>query len=371
MSNALSAEDFLKQLVAIRSFSGEEREAAEFVVAQMKELGYREAYIDSAGNAVGKWGAPSAHRIYLVGHIDTVRGVLPVEISIRDGSRILHGRGSVDAKGPFATFVQAVARLDAAEGVEFTVIGAVEEEAASSKGARQVLRDFEQPACVVIGEPSNTLGLTLGYKGRLQAEYSVTRPMTHRAHDHVSSPELAFGLHSRLLEYVASVNEGFTNAFDPLDYHIQTLNTSSDGLSESVCMQFGFRLGLSFSPDELEAKVREILEEHALISDPSVVHELEVFGKERAVVSDKNSALAKALRAAIRAQGGTPRMYRKTGTSDMNVLATEWNCPMIAYGPGDSALDHTPEEHIIVADYSTAIDILAATLTGLSESLAG
>ena len=44
-------------------------------------------------------------KIVLLGHIDTVPGEIPVRVE--DG--VLHGRGSVDAKGPLATFVAAAA----------------------------------------------------------------------------------------------------------------------------------------------------------------------------------------------------------------------------------------------------------------------
>ncbi|MCB0360215.1 MAG: M20/M25/M40 family metallo-hydrolase, partial [Bdellovibrionales bacterium] len=64
--------------------------------------------------------------------------------------------------------------------------------------------------------------------------------------------------------------------------------------------------------------------------------------------------------------GGEPRLFLKTGTADMNVLAAGWpSCPMVAYGPGDSALDHTPNEHLPVADYQRAQNILRSALEAL------
>lgn len=50
----------------------------------------------------------------------------------------------------------------------------------------------------------------------------------------------------------------------------------------------------------------------------------------------------------------------KKGTSDMNTLATTWRgVPMVAYGPGDSALDHTDEERIGAEEYRAARSLLA------------
>jgi LysW-gamma-L-lysine carboxypeptidase len=60
----------------------------------------------------------------------------------------------------------------------------------------------------------------------------------------------------------------------------------------------------------------------------------------------------------------------KTGTSDMNVVAPVWKCPIVAYGPGDSSLDHTPDEHLELDEYWKAVQVLEQTLrayTGVQE----
>ena len=98
----------------------------------MKSLGYDNAFIDDAGNAVGVIGQ-GPNQIVLLGHIDTVPG----EIQIEQDGILLYGRGSADAKGPLACFVDAVAKVGVKEGWQFVVIGAVEEER-DSEGARFV-----------------------------------------------------------------------------------------------------------------------------------------------------------------------------------------------------------------------------------------
>ena len=62
--------------------------------------------------------------------------------------------------------------------------------------------------------------------------------------------------------------------------------------------------------------------------------------------SPKKTSLGPPFLRAIRAEGGTPRFTLKLGTSDMTIVGPAWNCPMVTYGPGDAALDHTPEERI-------------------------
>ena len=358
----LSQNDFLYELVSCPSVYTREKEVAELSVRQMAALGFRDVHRDAAGNAVGFWGSAGAKRqLMLLGHIDTVPGEIPVRIE-RDGDdEILHGRGAVDAKAPFATFVQAVSQLDRGIPAEIIVVGAVEEEASSSKGAHQVLQDFEEPDGVIIGEPSNTSGITLGYKGRLLAELSISRTMTHSAHQHVSAAEAGIAFHLRVQSMVEKLNEGKDGIFAPLDYSVQSFQTQANGFSESANVKLGFRLGPSFTPSGLEETLRDLHRAHR-----ESIGDIRFLGHEIPVRFDKKNRLATALRAAMRAEGVTPRHLHKTGTSDMNVLASKWGCPMVAYGPGDSALDHTPEEHIKLGDYQRAIRILYGALTRLA-----
>ncbi|MBI5963617.1 MAG: M20/M25/M40 family metallo-hydrolase [Chloroflexi bacterium] len=67
----------------------------------------------------------------------------------------------------------------------------------------------------------------------------------------------------------------------------------------------------------------------------------------------------------MRSQGGEPRFVYKTGTADLNIVAPVWKCPAVVYGPGDSALDHTPNEHINLDDYQKAVYVLTEALKRL------
>ena len=86
------------------------------------------------------------------------------------------------------------------------------------------------------------------------------------------------------------------------------------------------------------------------------------------VMMSPRTAAARAFRAAIRKRGGEPHLLRTTGTSDMNVYAKAWDCPMVTYGPGDSDLDHAPNEHLPLEEYDHAVAVLKdATQTLLEE----
>jgi len=79
----------------------------------------------------------------------------------------------------------------------------------------------------------------------------------------------------------------------------------------------------------------------------------------------KNSRLVRAFLWAIRAAGGQPSFVLKTGTADMNVVAPAWGCPALAYGPGDSSLDHTPNGHVLLSEYGRAVSVVGEALRGL------
>jgi LysW-gamma-L-lysine carboxypeptidase len=53
------------------------------------------------------------------------------------------------------------------------------------------------------------------------------------------------------------------------------------------------------------------------------------------------------------------------------VVGPAWQCPILAYGPGDSALDHTPNEHVNLTEYWLAVQVLAQALRNLALLLPG
>ena len=344
---------FLETLLSIPSPTGQEEAVATYLVEQMARLGF-ETRRDEAGNAVGTIGNRQAGReIVLLGHMDTVPGEVPVR---REGGR-LHGRGAVDAKGPLAAFVLAAARAaEKLDSARVTVIGAVEEEG-DARGARHLAQTMPPPWCAIIGEPSGWEGITLGYKGVLSLEYRLAQPAGHSAGREPTAAERAVGFWNRLAQHTETVNEGESGRFHTLDPALRAFNTSSDGLNDGVTMQITTRIPPGVDIADLRERLdgwRDGAELRFSASDPPIR-------------SEKNTPPVRALLRSIRAGGGKPRFKLKTGTSDMNVVSPAWRCPIVAYGPGDSSLDHTPREFIEIEEYQRAIEVLARALESLAE----
>jgi LysW-gamma-L-lysine carboxypeptidase len=129
--------------------------------------------------------------------------------------------------------------------------------------------------------------------------------------------------------------------------------TSDDGLSVEATMEVQFRVPPSLTVDE----VREVADGE--LNGGTVRWHDEV----PPVMQSPRTELARAFRVAIREEDGDPRLLRKTGTADMNLFASAWSCPMVTYGPGDSDLDHAPDEHLPLAEFDRATAVLESVTT--------
>ena len=354
--SACTIPETLLGLVQAFSPSGEEKTAVDFLVRRMKALNYSRAYTDEAGNAMGVMGKGS-RQIVLLGHIDTVPGEIPVRLE--DG--LLFGRGSVDAKGALAAFTDAAAAVGPVEGWQFIVIGAVGEEK-DSDGARFVAPLYH-PEYAIIGEPSRWDRITLGYKGSAWARVSLRRSMTHTAGQGESVCEAAVKAWEAIAAWASRYNAGLPRSFDQVLPTLRGMDSGGDGFEEWASLQIGTRLPLEMPPEKWYEQLRGIpgVKGVAGLSIEPTGFSIPAYQAE------KNTALVRAFLAGIRGEGGQPGFVLKTGTADLNIVAPGWKCPALAYGPGDSTLDHTPEEHLSIDEHQKAVLVLQSVLRRLSK----
>jgi [amino group carrier protein]-lysine/ornithine hydrolase len=338
-------------LVERYSPSGQEKAAVDWLVKRMANLGFGGAFADPAGNAVGVMG-DGPRQVILLGHIDTVPGEIPVRVE----EDSLYGRGSVDAKGPLAAFVDAVATTGALPGWQFVVIGAVDEEG-DSTGARSIVEEY-RPDYVIVGEPSHWERITMGYKGSAWAEITLRQAMAHSARQSESACEQAVAVWSGIQSWARSYNAGQERVFDQLQVSLRGLSSGEDGFEEWACLRVGARLPLAFPPEAWYARLEDLALGARAQRNGFAIPAYQV---------DKNTALVRTFLAGIRSAGGQPGFLLKTGTADLNIVAPAWGCPALAYGPGDSALDHTPGEHIQLSEYAQAVLVLQAALKELCK----
>jgi LysW-gamma-L-lysine carboxypeptidase len=347
-------------LVRNYSPSGQEAGAVGWLVDRMDALGYTGAYVDKTGNAVGLMGE-GATQIVLLGHIDTVPGEIPVRICETGNDTNLYGRGTVDAKSPLAAFVDAVARVGPILGVQLVVIGGIDEER-ESIGARAIVNTY-QPAYAIIGEPSRWDRITLGYKGSAWADVTVQRPMTHRANRAETAPEIAIGIWTQVQVWAATFNQGQARVFDQVTPTLSGFSSRQGSFVETATLNIGVRLPQGLNPTDWYRQLKAFASGAGGEVHPTGFP-ISAYRAER------KSLLVRAFSGGIRAAGGRPGFVVKTGTADLNIVAPVWGCPAVAYGPGDSSLDHTPDEHVSLDEFNRSVCVLQAVLQRLANQIA-
>lgn len=341
----------LQDLVSIPSLSRQESEAVTFLRGAMAARGFQ-IQPSPAGNAIGTIGSGAKH-IILLGHIDTVPGAIPVRIENGE----LWGRGAVDAKGPLATFVAAASAAAPDLKARITVVGAVGEEAIHSLGASEIAT-WDAPDFCIIGEPSSWDSLCLGYRGSLSLLYRAEASMRHTAGPGESIGETAVTFWNALVSEADARNAGVKGSFDQIGLSLRAFNTHSDGLTESADLSIGIRLPAGLDVPDLLGRIEQL----AAAGNATITIE----GLQEGYRTTKQSKLVPPFLRAIREEGGSPTFKVKLGTSDMNVVGPVWKCPIAAYGPGDSSLDHTPDERIVLDEYLRAIRVLSRVLASFS-----
>ena len=342
------ARELLVTLVETPSVSGDEAACAQRLLDFFAEHG-RAAWTDDVGNVH----APTDSGVLLTSHIDTVPGQIPVRVAETDaGETALWGRGSVDAKGPLTAM--AVAAVET--GASF--LGVVGEET-DSRGARHAVETRDAPEAVVNGEPSGWDAITLGYRGIVSGTYTATTESTHTASPEPNAVQAAIDWYTRVETALQPKSED-TALFERVTCTPCSVEggPSDDGMAVDATMDVSIRV----PPDESVETVTQRVEKATEAGSVEWTDGIE------SVMESPRTPVARAFRVAIRDAGGDPTLLRKTGTSDMNVFAEAWDCPMVTYGPGDAALDHTPNEHLVLSAFDRAVGVLTDATAQLVET---
>ena len=357
------AVEFLKEIVEIYSPTGQEKEVSYYIASFLEELRFKNVEVDEIWNVSADVteGSPT---VYLIGHIDTVAGRLPVKF---DGEK-LYGRGVVDAKGSFATFVMA-AYLLKEEGFEggLKVVGVVDEEG-TGKGIRRFAERFPRPDYAVFGEPSGPNHITVGYKGRIQLTIRVETQTYH-----ASAPWIGPNALQEILKAYAAIKRA-ANSFD------RSKRPGFDCISTCATI---LKAGNSINVTPGEAELTVDIRIPPYVKAGNIAESLKdaVFGaglevKKFNVSIDEateayeikpNSPLVRAFqRGVYRVLGRPAKLVRKTGTGDMNYYGGVVGAPSLTVGPGNPALSHTPREVINIMEYINYIKIVKEALKELS-----
>lgn len=347
---------FLKSFVEIYSPHGDEDEASDFLYRAMKDLGLKTERTE-LGNVVGEIGE-GGPIIFLCGHMDTVKGRLPVKLT----DNKLYGRGAVDAKSALAAMIMAASRFSRSSNIGKIIVAAVVDEEGHSKGIRELIKKDIKADYAIFGEPSHLKNITVGYKGTLSIHVNIETCGGHSSNPLISNAiEEAIKLWSNIKEnFRKYIKKSFRSSI------ICSINGFSNiGLGKAT-IHLNFRYPDKEDLNRIREELNRIKKEFnsadhvkADIVEDELCHPYN---------SDKKSILVSALQKAIKmVTGEDALLISKTGTGDMNIFGAVYGIPTVTYGPGDSRLDHTADEAIDLEEYLKSIDVLECCIRTLFD----
>ena len=358
---------FLTNLLGIYSPSGKEQDIANFLAEAMKKMGF-EVGIDAVGNVIGVIGNGEPV-ILLCGHMDTVAGHVPLRVE--EGK--IYARGAVDAKGPLAALVMAA--TEAAKEPNFNgkiLIASVVEEEATSRGVRHLITQGIKADYAIFGEPSGVENITIGYKGQIQLKI-MCRTQT----GHSSTPWLFENALEKAYELWGQIKAACPYpSLEPEETPFNAITVCLvrivGGRGNSVIpyeaeMNLDVRVPIQFTTAQVYEQMSKIIANYQS-ANPKVNIKATVLDTVEPFEVTKASPLVHVLSSSVRKVLNKPAtLLRKTGTGDMNILGKAMNIPVVTYGPGESHLDHTLDEHIDISEYLDAIQVYKETLLRLAE----
>lgn len=374
--NQTACIDFLRDLVRIRSYSGDEGEIAARVADEMRKLGFHQVYRDRAGNIVGRVGK-GTQRLLFDGHMDTV-GIGnpatwqddPFSGQVQEG--MLYGRGSVDMKSGLAAMIYGVRALldaDALPKGEVVVAAVVQEEPAEGVAIRSLIDDEGLwPSFVVLGEPTN-LEIALGHRGRVELLVSTEGRACHG-----SAPELGenalyaaskviFGIEllAGQLGEDPKLGKG-SIAVTGIDCPSGSRNMVPDHCELIIDR----RLTLGETRERAVSEIHQILQREGVRGDVRVaMRETRTYTGhiDRGLeyyppwLMPEDSPLVKAAARGVERALEHKSKLRVWGFStDGAYTRGEAGIPTVGFGPGDDRLAHTANEQVRVADVLLAVE---------------
>lgn len=385
---------FLQEMIRIPSItnSPQELQAAQRAVAEMQSLGFDDAWCDAKGNAIGLYrgtspsGTQRGPAWLLLTHVDIVSvGDLslwkhpPFEAVVENG--LVHGRGSVDIKGPLAAQIYSVARLiQSGERPpnDIVVLAAVEEETAG-QGAEYFVNHLplQTPAgetiqlgACVVGEPSSNR-VMLGHRG--VARFLLTfQGSAHHASRAIAENNPYFALGT----FLERLSEARLRNHHILGYSTiaPTMIHADSGSQNVTPNRVQLILDWRFST-ESEAEMRAILDElcaglnvqfktwapwtHGelipLFAGPSGQNSPGFFiEREHPLVTLLDATLR-----SVNPSAPAPDVWRFATDGR---FFSDRGIPTVGFGPGNELLAHTTDEAIGVDEIATHIEVLTRLL---------
>jgi putative selenium metabolism hydrolase len=384
LQHAASLQDpmvaFLRELIAIKSLSGQEEAVVRRVQAEMQTLGFDEVRIDTLGNILGRIGNGS-RVLAFDAHLDTVDvtdsdqwSCDPFVGKTSDGC--VFGRGAVDQKAGVAAMVYAgklIKDLGLARNSQVWMVGSVMEEDCDGLCWHHILKEkVLSPELVVCTEPTG-LSISRGQRGRMEIRVQVTGRSSHG-----SMPERGDNAIYKILpavEAVRDLNErlladSFLGKGTCSVTWIRSAGPSLCAVPDRAEMHIDRRLTQGETRDSALREVNQALQDAGVVAEVrTLVYEepswtRRVYPMEKYYptwVMPENHGVIRAAQTTFRDLfASEPRIGRWTFSTNGVVINGLHGVPCLGFGPGREDLAHSPDEHVPVAEVVKACAFYAA-----------
>lgn len=381
---------FLRDIVAIQSFSCQEENVVRRIAQEMEAVGFDEVRLDAVGNVIGRIGSGPV-KIMFDNHIDTVgvgdpsswEGRDPFDPRLEDGS--IWGRGVVDEKAAMASTVYAakiIKELGLGDQCTIWVVGsAIEEDCDGATQLHLIQNEGIRPDYVILGEPTD-LDVYRGHRGRVEMTVTVKGRSAHAAHCHKGISALYKA--APILLDIEKLNDRLavddflgkgTITASFMDVKTPSLNSVPDAaviyLDRRLTVGETKELALEeirSLPSIGDAKV-ELLQYEAEAWTGKKVEQEKYFPTW--VLDEDHDLVQAAVEAVAAARGSQPKISRWVFSTNGVATMGRLGIPTIGFAPGLEDLAHTTREYIKVDDLLTATIGAALLPEALAKRVSG
>jgi putative selenium metabolism hydrolase len=371
---------FLRDIVAIRSMSGDEEAVVRRIAREMEQLAFDEVKIDALGNVLGRVGH-GPRVIAFDAHVDTVDVTDgdqwhcdPFAGKVEDGA--VYGRGAVDQKAGMAAMVSAAVimrELDLLAGFQVWLVGSVMEEDCDGLCWHHILSEKTlAPELVVSTEPTN-LKIHRGQRGRMEIRVRVKGRSCHGSMPHLGdnaiykiNPAIAAvaRLNDRLADdpflgrgtctitWIGSRSPSLCAVPDEAEFHIDRRLTRGETRESALA-----EVEAALAEAGVDAEVFTLVYEEPAWT--GLVYPMDKYYPTWTVPAD-DPVVTAAERAFAGVTGRRAEVSRWNFSTNGVTITGLHGVPCLGFGPGREEAAHSANESVPVADLVTACAFYAA-----------
>ncbi|VFQ44583.1 YgeY family selenium metabolism-linked hydrolase [Desulfoluna butyratoxydans] len=365
--------DFLRKIISIQSYTGEEKEVAQTIRQTMEQLGYDDIIETEYGDVIGVLGDGDT-TILIDSHMDTV--VVndadqweygPFSGEVVNGK--MYGRGASDMKSAIASSVYAgyfAKKMGLLEGKTVYISASVMEEDFDGFALKNILEKLpKKPDAVVIGEPSDRQ-IALGHRGRALLEIH-----TKGVSCHGSAPENGVNAVYEMSEIIQRVNDLNNTLYKNEGQHgsvvlskIESTAVSLNAVPDECTIYLDRRLASGETFQVIEKEMNDLIEGtkaswnvYDALGKSYTEKEFAMYSFMESWAMAPDDPITVAMKNAFESATGESSTLFHWNFSTNGFASTAKGIPTIGYGPGIMKYCHMKDEHCEMKDVFDAARI--------------